>query len=81
MSVSYEESGPDLSAAVDEMIGDCTGVARDYAELRYGEDVLEQNNEEIEEIISNYANPFTDVLTRQDFFEKVKPEIDELLSQ
>jgi len=83
MSVNYDNDNPSegLVAAVNRSIGDCTQVAREYTELRYGEEMFEERREEVEEAIENYSNPYTEVLSRQDFFENVKPEIDELLGQ
>lgn len=81
MSVAYRGDEDDLSLFVDEKIGDCTSVVRDYIELMYGEDKAEEYKREIDEVIEEYSNPFSGELSRPDFFEKVKPEIDEMLSK
>lgn len=81
MSVAYREDEDDLPLFVDETVGDCTPVVRGYVELMYGEDKAEEYEREINEVIEEYASPFSGELSRPDFFENVKPEIDELLSE
>ncbi|MFB6175278.1 MAG: hypothetical protein ABEJ87_04860 [Candidatus Nanohalobium sp.] len=80
MGVAYRDDG-EFDPFVNEKVGDCSTVARDYAELMYGEEKVERYRLEVDEVIEEYSNPFSGELSRPDFFEKVKPEIDELLSE
>lgn len=80
MSVAYRDSKEDIETFVDNQI-DCTPVAWEYAELMYSEEEVEERRSDIEELIEEYSNPYSGELKRPDFFENVKPGIDELLSE
>jgi hypothetical protein len=81
MSVVYRNDRNGLEDFVDGKIGDCSEIAKDYVELMYGEEEAEKYEEEIDSLVKEYSNSFSGELSRPDFFEKVKPELDELLSE
>jgi len=81
MTLTSNYSANGVRQAVSLKIGDCTKIAEDYAKLKYGEQVVQDNMDKLNKVLSEYSNSYTGVLSREDFFESVKPELDELLSE
>lgn len=75
MFPKYDDTGGSFQEYMDREFGDVSQVAWDYARLRYGDETVQENRESIIELIGNEG------LERPDFFETVKPMIDELLTE
>lgn len=75
MFPDYEDTGESFQDYMDQEFGDVSQVAWNYAKLRYGDEKVQENREAVIQLIGNEG------LERSEFFETVKRDIDELLSQ